>query len=313
MNWYKKDTRPQLLLAHGGQDGRPFAQLLMHALPGAEVAITLLPSDGAQDFAPGPGQDIVCTDLASSLAFAHVKDAVCVFAQSPYAEIEALDAPMAEKKARFLALHNSLSKARRVLALSEACRVDIQQYHSKHVYLSHLPATRCEAIPGQDAAGIAVIADEAGPGDWSGLLASLQRFAPVLYLTPSGKRRALDAPGVRLPPAGLVPVRPLVQIYLGADHSECPPLRLIDASAAGAAVIQVGLEGMGRERGRWMPTDCVGYFQLERHAPDTAELDAFIAHMLDNRMFFDSILSAQRRYLPTFQSNQTTFFELLTK
>jgi len=314
MNWYKKDTRSNLLIAHHEGQGRASAQLLKNALSSPDFSIDLISTSRAVDFKPAYGQSIVCTDVESAVGFSHVKGNVCVFAQSPYEVIEGNSAPLTEKKQLYMALHNSLSKARRVIALSETCRREIQQFHSKHIYLSRLPSTQSDVIAALPLEGIAIIVNDVDLRMYGGMLDRLQQFDPVLYLNASGKRpTAADTMGMCLPAAGLVPVRPLVQIYLGADRSECSPLRIVDAAASGAVVVQVAIDGMNREDGRWMPTDCIGYFNLERQDGDPAELTAFIAHMLDNRMFFDSILAAQRRYLPNYQSNRNAFFELLTK
>lgn len=314
MNWYKKDTRSNLLIAHHEGEGRASAQLLKNALSSPDFSIDLISTSRAGNFKSAYGQSIVCTDVESAIAFSHLKGNVCVFAQSPYDAIEAGSAPLAEKKELYVALHNSLSKARRVIALSEACRMEIQQFHSKHIHLSLLPSTQSDVISALPLEGIAIIVNDVDLHICGGMLDALQRFAPVLYLNSSGKRPATtDTVGMRLPTAGLVPVRPAVQIYLGADKSECSPIRMIDAAASGAVVVQVAIDGLNRHGGRWMPTDCIGYFNLERQDADSSELTAFIAYMLDNRMFFDSILAAQRRYLPNYQSNRNAFFELLTK
>lgn len=313
MNWYKKDTRPNLLIAHGENQGHVFAQLLKNSLSNHDFAINLISSSRAHNFEPSYSQSMVCVDAESAIAFSHVKGNVLVFPQSPYEIIENEDISVEEKKKKFLGLHNSLSKAKRVIALSEGCRMEIQQFHSKHIFLCHLPSTQNEIISSLPVEGIAIIVNEVDLGKVQYMLENLQQFNPVLYVNPASKRTITTKLGMRLPMGGLVPVRPAVQIYLGIDRSECSPLRIIDASAAGSVVVQIAHEGLSQGSGRWMPTDCIGYFNLEKSDSDTAEVNAFISHVLTNHMFFDSILSAQRRYMPNYQSNRNAFFELLTK
>lgn len=313
MTWYKKDTRPNLLLAHSVSEGHEFANLLKNALASPDYTVDLIPTSRANNFKLADSQSIVCVDLEAALAFSGLRGNVCLFAQSPYDLIEASTESIEKKKELFLALHNSLSKAKRVIALSDTCRGKIQQYHSQHIYLSHLPSTHSEAISALPLDGVAVIVSDLELRICDELLQNLQQFDPAVYLTPTSARRKVDTLAMRLPFAGLVPVRPKVQIYLGADNSECTPLRIIDAAAAGSAIVQISHKGMNWERGRRMPTNCIGYFNLEQMDTDKSELDAFIAHMLSNQMFFDSILAAQRRHLTNYQSNKNHIFELLSK
>ncbi|GGY66334.1 hypothetical protein [Pseudoduganella albidiflava] len=313
MNWYKKDTRPSLLIAHADEEGLAFAQLLHHALPSNDYAISLMPASGAAAFRPAHEQRVICSDVRSTIDFAHIRGNVHVFAQSPYAAIEQGGMSQVEKQQLYLAVHNSLSKGRRVLALSEHCRMDVQQFHSMHVFLAHLPSTYSDVVSSLDMDGVAIIVNDDELAMWTGVLEKLDQFSPTVYLNSRSEQTPVSAIGMRMPHSGFIPTRPAVQIYLGKDRSYCTPLRIIDASATGSAVVQVTYDGLLRGNGRLMPADCIGYFSLDRQVADPSELMAFVAHLLSNRMFHDSILTAQRRYLPNFQSNRADFFELLTK
>lgn len=313
MNWYKKDTRVELLFAYSEFDEGEFAKVLKNSLPGSDFSIGLITTKEAKDFEPDYGQKIVCTDLDSTIAFSRARTYVHIFSQSPYTFIEESGLPIAEQKKRYLAVHRALNKSNRVIALNEKCRIEIQQFHSRHIYASSLPATSSSLIASLKQEGIAIIVNDNEIDKHRESLAVLEKYKPVLYLNTKEGRMAKNILGMRMPDSGFVSARPLIQIYLGRDQSDCTPLRIIDASAAGSVVIQITHGDAERNVGRWMPADCIGYFNMESQEFDFTELEAFISHLLTNQMFFDSVLAAQRRYLPTYKSNTTAFLELLTK
>lgn len=313
MNWYKKDTRIQVLFAHSDLDKGELATILKNSLISTDISIDLISTKEARDYKPEYNQKIVCTDIESTIAFSKAKTYVHVFSKSPYTLIETSGLPIAEQKSQYSALHRSLNKSRRVIALSEKCRIETQQFHSGHVYISSIPATFSPLISSLEHEGIAVIANECEFNKYERTLATLARYKPVLYLNSKENRFTSETLGMRMPDNGFVATRPLIQIYLGRDQSDCTPLRIIDASGAGSVVIQIAHSDAERNVGRWMPNDCVGYFSIETLEGDFSELEAFILHLLTNQMFFDSVLAAQRRYLPNYKSNTNAFLEMLTK
>ncbi|MBD8541446.1 hypothetical protein IFU00_04015 [Oxalobacteraceae sp. CFBP 8761] len=313
MNWYKKDTRLNLLLAYGINQGQVFAELIKNSLFSSDFRVNLISSEEATGFSPLSRQKVICTDLESALSFSKLKNTSYVFFQSPYLTIKNSGVEIDEQKRMYIDVHNILSKATRVISLTEKCRLDTQLHHSKHIYLSQIPSTFSDAISKLTLEGVGVIASDDELVDHEELLSYLRIFSPILYVTPSQTLHANSAVGMRLSTINPVPARPKIQIYLGGDRSDCTPLRIIDASAAGSVVIQIAYDGVAKNGGRWMPTDCIGYFSLDKRNPEFNELDAFIAHLLSNPMFFESILSAQRRYLPNFETNRMAFLELLTK
>lgn len=313
MTWYKKDTRVELLFAHSEHDDGEFAKILKNSLPNSEHLIGLISTKDAKNYEPEYGQKIICTDLDSTIAFSKAKTYIHVFSESPYTVIEASDLPLDEQKIRYSTVHHSLNQSKRIIALNEKCRINIQQFHSRHVYVTTLPSTSSNLISSLAQEGIAIIVNDNEIDKYDLILEILEKYKPVLYFNSEENRPVPRKLGMCMPHNGLVSARPLIQIYLGEDRSDCTPLRIIDASAAGSVAIQIAHVEAKRSIGRWMPTDCIGHFNIDSSNVNFAELEAFISHLLVNKMFFDSVLAAQRRYLPVYKSNTTAFLELLTK
>lgn len=313
MTWYKKETRVELLFAHSEYDDGEFAKILKNSLPNSEHLIGLISTKDAKGYEPEYGQKIICTDLASTIAFSKAKTYIHVFSESPYTVIEANDLPLDEQKIRYSAVHRNLSKSKRIIALNEKCRINIQQFHSRHVYTTSLPSTSSNLITSLAQDGIAIIVNDSEIDKYDLILEVLEKYNPILYFNSEENRPVPKKFGMRMPHNGFVSARPLIQIYLGEDRSDCTPLRIIDASAAGSIVIQIAHSEAERSVGRWMPSDCIGHFSIDSLDVRFAELESFISHLLANKNFFDSVLAAQRRYLPAYKSNINSFLELLTK
>ncbi|WP_208279110.1 hypothetical protein [Massilia oculi] len=313
MTWYKKDTRTELLFAHSEYDDGEFAKLIKNSLPNSEYLVGLISIKDAKGYEPEYGQKIICTDLESTIAFSKAKTFTHVFSQSPYDAIDASDLPLEEKKVRYSAVHRNLNKSKRVIALNEKCRSNIQQFHSRHIYITTLPSTSSSLISNLEQDGIAIIVNSNEIDNYGSILELLAKYKPTLYFNSEENSPAPKIFGMRMPHNGFVSARPLIQIYLGEDRSDCTPLRINDASAANSVVIQINASETERSKGRWMPTDCIGYFNIDRLDLNFAKLESFISHLLGNKIFFDSVLSAQRRYLPAYKSNIAAFLELLTK